>query len=240
LFFWKIFLAHLLTDFIFQPNFIAKNKQKLKFLLVHILIFFLLASLLLIPNISFRVILLLFLLSIIHGIVDFIKEAIQIKFHEKAAILFIVDQLLHIISIGIFVEIMQEGHFENWGSFIDSIWNNPKVFIISSFVVLIVFGGGYLTGLICNRFIKDLLEKGGKPGLEKAGRYIGIFERSLIIVAVLIGRYEFIGFLIAAKSIARYPEISKELAFAEYFLVGTLTSVSIAIFGSLILLSLIS
>jgi len=47
----------------------------------------------------------------------------------------------------------------------------------------------------------------------------------------LIGRYELIGFLIAAKSLIRLPEIQDEKTedFSNYFLVGTLLSYSWAI-----------
>jgi hypothetical protein len=76
--------------------------------------------------------------------------------------------------------------------------------------------------------------------LEKAGRYIGILERSLTITAVLLGRYEFIGLLLTAKSIARYPEMKEDSSFIEYYLIGTLTSISIAIFGSLLLKHILS
>jgi hypothetical protein len=37
--FWKILLAHVLTDFIFQPDQLPENKEKVTVLLVHSLIF---------------------------------------------------------------------------------------------------------------------------------------------------------------------------------------------------------
>jgi hypothetical protein len=74
-----------------------------------------------------------------------------------------------------------------------------------------------------------------KPGIEKAGRYLGILERSLILAAVLMGKFEFIGFIVAATSIARYPEIKRGSDLGKYFLIGTLISISIAFFGGLLL-----
>jgi len=74
-----------------------------------------------------------------------------------------------------------------------------------------------------------------KPGIERAGWYIGILERSLVLTAVLFGKMEFIGYIFAAKSIARYPEMKEGSHFAEYYLIGTLTSISIAFFGGLLL-----
>lgn len=238
--FWKLLFAHTLTDFLFQPDFIAENKKKLKYLVIHICIFFFLSLVFLLPNISYAIVFSLICLSLFHGIVDFLKNWIQSHLKKKAWYLFIGDQFLHIVGIGILVEIVQKNNFIEWGNIIRSLWTNPKFFIIASFVVFIVLGGGYFTGLVCTTLFKSFINSEKKIGLEKAGRYIGIFERSLIIVAVLINKYEFIGFLLAAKSIARYPEIKEDLPFAEYYLVGTLTSVAIAILGSLVLLQFIS
>jgi hypothetical protein len=44
-----------------------------------------------------------------------------------------------------------------------------------------------------------------------------------------------VGLILTAKSIARYPEF-KSKRFAEYFLIGTLLSISIGVVGGLILL----
>jgi hypothetical protein len=44
-----------------------------------------------------------------------------------------------------------------------------------------------------------------------------------------------VGLILAAKSIARYPEL-KSVRFAEYFLIGTLLSISVAICGAIVLL----
>lgn len=44
-----------------------------------------------------------------------------------------------------------------------------------------------------------------------------------------------VGLVLTAKSIARYPEL-KSVRFAEYFLIGTLLSVTLGILGGLVLL----
>lgn len=53
-------------------------------------------------------------------------------------------------------------------------------------------------------------------------------ERSLIFLLFIIGQPEGVGFLVAAKSILRFEE-SKKQKQAEYILIGTLLSFSIAI-----------
>jgi hypothetical protein len=52
-------------------------------------------------------------------------------------------------------------------------------------------------------------------------------------VLVASGTFTAVGFVIAAKAAARFP-LFKDKAFAEYFLIGTLTSVGIALLFGLI------
>ncbi|MCX5737477.1 MAG: hypothetical protein NTZ61_03080, partial [Proteobacteria bacterium] len=72
-------------------------------------------------------------------------------------------------------------------------------------------------------------------GLARGGLWIGRLERSLIILFVLVGRYEAIGFLIAAKSVLRFGEVSRpgQRGEAEYVLVGTLASLLLALLTGL-------
>ncbi len=74
---------------------------------------------------------------------------------------------------------------------------------------------------------KAKTEEDLKRGLEKAGRWIGSFERILALLLVLMHQYAAIGFIITAKSILRFSD--KELHKTEYVLVGTLMSFGIAI-----------
>ncbi len=59
------------------------------------------------------------------------------------------------------------------------------------------------------------------------GRVIGNLERVLLVATVAVGSYEAMGLIIAAKGLIRIKEF-QERSFAEYFLVGTLTSVTVA------------
>lgn len=66
------------------------------------------------------------------------------------------------------------------------------------------------------------------------GKYIGNLERLMILFVVLVGSYETIGFIIAGKGLIRAKEF-EDRDFAEYFLIGTFTSVGIAIAVGLII-----
>ncbi|RLD16910.1 MAG: hypothetical protein DRI36_04975 [Caldiserica bacterium] len=75
-------------------------------------------------------------------------------------------------------------------------------------------------------------------GIKKAGMIIGFLERFLVLTFVLLDRYLAIGFLFTAKSIARFEEL-KNRDFAEYYLIGTLSSISFAVFCGLVLRSVL-
>ena len=68
--------------------------------------------------------------------------------------------------------------------------------------------------------------------LENAGKLIGILERILVLTFVVIGKWEVIGFLIAAKTILRYKDT--DTIKTEYVLIGTMLS-----FGTAILLGIL-
>lgn len=65
-------------------------------------------------------------------------------------------------------------------------------------------------------------------GFEKGGAYIGIAERFLIHLFVFSGQPGAVGFLVAAKSIFRFGELSdhQNRLEAEYITIGTLVSFS--------------
>ena len=59
------------------------------------------------------------------------------------------------------------------------------------------------------------------------GRAVGSLERALALTMVLLGDYAAVGWIIAAKSLARFKQL-EDREFAEYFLVGTLASFLLA------------
>jgi hypothetical protein len=102
---------------------------------------------------------------------------------------------------------------------------------------LVLVGGLILTTTIAGRalgvFLRRFTEQLGEAaddGLRDGGYWIGVLERALIYLFVLIGEPAGIGFLAAAKSIFRIGEV-KELdqrKLAEYILIGTLASFTVA------------
>lgn len=150
-----------------------------------------------------------------HFVIDIWKS-----YREDNVIWFIVDQLLHAaVMVGV---------AWIWCSMND--WSMPFE-IPAKYVALAI------AILVCwkpaNIFIKLTLKHYSvnmpeeKSSGFNAGSLIGDIERWLILVFVLLQRYDAIGLLIAAKSIIRFGD--KETTKTEYVLAGTLMSIFIAV-----------
>jgi len=67
----------------------------------------------------------------------------------------------------------------------------------------------------------------------RIGATIGAFERLLIVTFVLVNATAAVGFVIAAKTLARFKQLD-DRGFAEYYLLGTLASVAVAVASALV------
>jgi hypothetical protein len=61
------------------------------------------------------------------------------------------------------------------------------------------------------------------------GRLIGNLERIILTIVVAAGSYAALAFLVAAKGVVRSDEFEKSRDFTEYFLIGSLSSVLVAL-----------
>jgi hypothetical protein len=59
---------------------------------------------------------------------------------------------------------------------------------------------------------------------HSAGRWIGVFERLIIAVGIVVHSWEILAAVIALKTVARFKDMD-DRNFAEYFLVGSLFSI---------------
>jgi len=97
--------------------------------------------------------------------------------------------------------------------------------VLAGFIAT-VQGSGFLVAIFTKRLINENnLEL---AGLLNGGKLIGQMERCLIFLFIFIGQPAGIGFLVAAKSILRF-EKAKDQKLAEYVLIGSLLSFSMAI-----------
>lgn len=105
-----LILAHLLGDFIFQPSKLVLWKMKSKKgILVHVLVHFVLSSILLIPyliNGHLWLLIVAFGLSFVHFWIDEAKINFDLKNDEKV-LPFLLDQLMHLLTIIVAYSLIQ-------------------------------------------------------------------------------------------------------------------------------------
>ena len=111
--------------------------------------------------------------------------------------------------------------------------NSDRVAIAGTGLIATVFLGGSVVAWILKPFTDTLAateETEKVRDLAYAGRYIGWFERAVLFAFVIGGEPEAAAGALAAKSFARFPTLSdRHKGFAEYFLIGSLTSLTIAV-----------
>lgn len=94
--------------------------------------------------------------------------------------------------------------------------------------VLVVGGGSPAVARLVAPYADQLDDE---PGLDRGGQIIGMSERLLIYVFVLAGAPSAIGFLVTAKSLFRFGEVTgdQQRRHAEYVIIGTLVSFAYAV-----------
>lgn len=217
--FLSLLFAHIIGDFYFQNDTFCRNKEDKKikslFLYIHALIIGLI-SWALIPAVDFWKYALL--ISITHLIIDTAKSYFGTKLLS-----FLTDQILHILILYVI-----SCNYEFSGrlplDFID-IFNEISVPAFLTAILFLMKPVNILIKLVLERY--RIGEAESCKDIKNAGALIGNLERVLTLVFVLIGQYEAIGFVIAAKSLLRFKDT--DTAKTEYVLAGTLLSFGIAL-----------
>lgn len=225
--FTQLLLAHLLGDFVLQPRRLLVQKQAKKagswFFYVHILVHFAL-TLLFVGDLGFWKWALAIALS--HGLIDLAKLYWGPRFKIEATP-FLLDQLAHVtvlFVVSTYPDTLMAlkvfwGHI-NWA------WMAGLVFVT------------YPSAVLMGKLLESLGEEipTDHKSLPRAGMYIGILERLLVFLFILLDRWEAIGLLIAAKSVFRFNDLkeSNNRKWTEYILIGTLLSFGLAILTGLV------
>lgn len=225
--FVKLLLAHLIGDFILQPNrwVIHKeaNKVASKYLYFHVVLHFVITMLLLCDLSAWKMVL---VITISHYFIDLAKLYATPLFKLKS-IPFFIDQLLHILVLyccAFYGNL--EGH--TLALFAKMDWALVTAIVFVSFPAAIIMGK-LLEGMSSQINFDH-------KSLPNAGKYIGIIERLFVLVFIILGRWEAIGLLITAKSVFRFNDLkeSNSRKLTEYILIGTLLSFGIAILTGIV------
>jgi hypothetical protein len=106
------------------------------------------------------------------------------------------------------------------------LWLNNSIAIVLSGLLIAVFLVNHAIAVVASPFFKKMdasVEE--RDRLRPGSEYVGWIERALVFVFVFGGHPEAALLAITAKSLARLPYAEERPGFAEYFIVGTLTSV---------------
>lgn len=235
-----LLIAHILGDFIFQSSELAKRKTKsLKYFLIHCLIYSAMVFLALIWFAPTGIIALIFFGIIsLHALIDGLHILIKrgknygdkktIK-RKRELIAFLFDQLIHLLIIVVFSSFIKSinGLGQMVLDFISAEQLN-KILLVGLLYLLITTPAAVLIRLVFRLFSIGDGDKEENEDLIKSGYLIGVLERFIMLTLGLSGQIGAIGFVIAAKSLARFKQLDDK-HFAEKYLVGTLLSVVVAI-----------
>lgn len=225
LLFLQLLLAHILGDFVFQSEKWVKDKETQKAKSVNLYFHIGIHAILLLFTLQFNLqeYWLGFLLVIIsHYAIDLLKLYLQKK--KTKRIWFFVDQVLHL-----FILMLVTFMYGDFSISIDTIITKKSLLLLT-FLLLIIFVSAIFIKIIITQWNPEK-KKENDDSLAKAGRYIGILERLFVFTFVITNNWEAIGFLLAAKSVFRFGDLtsSKDRKLTEYILIGTLLSFGFAI-----------
>ena len=218
--FLSLLLGHVIADFYLQNDKYCSQKEEKKFrscfLYVHSLLVAV-VSWALVPVSDFRV------LCLDHCPVTSGHWSCQSLLSPKDCGVFVLDQAAYLAilaAVATEFDITTELPVQ----FVDYTGNfSMPLFILA--VLLCIKPANVLIKLVLKRY--QIGETLSCENIKNAGALIGNLERILTIIFVIIGRYEAIGFIIAAKSILRFKDT--DTAKTEYVLAGTFLSFGIAL-----------
>ncbi|MGX1114070.1 hypothetical protein ACSSVW_003500 [Pseudoalteromonas sp. MBR-15] len=229
----SLVLAHLIADFYWQPMSWVHDRNTRHFraskLYLHVLTHGVSSFLVLLLwefNYGWQalssVVIATAVIMVTHYVIDLAKS-----YSSKGVVPFIVDQLAHLVILLLLAI---------WLSDNDEFFTHSWEWLMQPATLWVLCG--YL--LVLNPtavFIRMMLERitsgfSATGSLPAAGQSIGMLERVLMLTFILLDQFAGVGFLLAAKSVFRFGDLSasKDKKLTEYVMLGTLLSVSMTLF----------
>lgn len=241
-----VLLAHLLGDFPLQTSAVVQGKGRgsrayLAHGAIHLFVLVLCIAIFSGPawlnSVWFWVAGVLYVA--LHLGIDLAKHRlVSAKKLPDSTLVFLLDQALHVCTIFALVWFLARPDWTIVRS--DFRWSpatGERALQAAVVYVAVVFTGGYLIRYLTRNLAASVHKVGETTEqVKNAGLYIGWLERFLVMTAILVQSPSMIGLILTGKSIARFPELKER--FAEYFLIGTLLSITLAVLGGLLLAKL--
>ena len=228
--FVRLLVAHLITDFVLQPSDWVEDKQLHKWkspaLYKHIGLTGIVAYISL-WDLSLWYVALIVMVT--HYAIDLVKLCVL----KEGLMSFVIDQALHMIVLAGCAVSLAPSDFLSITFDLNLVPIEYWYYVCAYLFVTAPLG--HFIGQATATWRQEMPE--GRDSLQRAGIWIGIIERLLVLTFVILEEYQAIGFLIAAKSILRFSD--KDGANAgkqtEYVLIGTLMSFGLALAVGLVL-----
>ncbi|MBB1406658.1 DUF3307 domain-containing protein [Pseudoalteromonas sp. SG44-5] len=231
-----LIIGHLLADFYWQPMSWVNDRNtrhfKAKKLYYHVLVHGVTSALIItLWEYTFgwqqlsSVFLATSIIVISHYFIDIAKS-----YSNKGVVPFLFDQIAHIIII-IAISIWLTDNLQFTNSVMALLSNSKALWAIAGYLIILNPSAVFIRMMlerITNHFSSD-------GSLPLAGQSIGMLERVLMLTFILLDQFAGLGFLIAAKSVFRFGDLSasKDKKLTEYVMLGTLLSVSVTLFVGL-------
>ncbi|MBE0420631.1 MULTISPECIES: DUF3307 domain-containing protein [Pseudoalteromonas] len=231
-----LIIGHLLADFYWQPMSWVNDRNtrhfKAKKLYYHVLVHGVTSALIItLWEYTFgwqqlsSVFLATSIIVISHYFIDIAKS-----YSNKGVVPFLFDQIAHIIII-IAISIWLTDNLQLTNSVMALLTNSKALWVIAGYLIILNPSAVFIRMMlerITNHFSSD-------GSLPLAGQSIGMLERVLMLTFILLDQFAGLGFLIAAKSVFRFGDLSasKDKKLTEYVMLGTLLSVSVTLFVGL-------
>lgn len=238
-----VLIAHVLGDYYLQDNDMAEYKKyKIKGVIKHALFYCIPFILIFVfTKKSMKLFLLFILMCLCHYTIDLVKfcgykmylkycnteiKKKIIKKYIKPSLVYVLDQVIHIVSICLLTSLFNFKNVTtiNLVNYINKITNLSGHNVLKWILLVLVI---YKPANITFKMLFSSCKPGDNDSNDKVinnGAIIGFLERLIIAVFIYFKQYSAIGFILTAKSVARYNAISEKPKFAEYYLIGTLFS----------------
>lgn len=222
-------LGHVLGDFALQTKGMVHDKDRWGPLLAHGAVLTAAQAVALTPMVTARTAGLVLAVGVSHVGVDAVKARLDDPDRDSLAV-FVGDQLVHLLVL-----------VAVWTAMTPAAWTaSPVVRAVDGVPPetwsRLANGAVYVSAFVFAWHGGNAIVRGVLPEWEpasdeddlEAGATIGGLERLIVLALGLAGQWQAVALVVAAKSIARFEEL-KRRPFAEYFLVGTLASVLVAV-----------
>lgn len=233
-----LILGHLLGDFYLQNDEMVRRKKKEKDVLnLHCIVYCLIVAMCsfwFVPS-DYGGSYLIYLGSIMaaHWGIDYAKNHFNKQGVQLLA--FIMDQAAHLAVLMIPARLFEGSQ----NILLNGTVLDCRPWIPAFHVAICVLICGKPASVLVRVMFEDIKAKGRNAGRfyldgqdretqDRAGEMIGILEREIIFILGIMDQFSAIGFVLAAKSLARFEQL-KNQGFAEKYLIGTLLSALIAI-----------